>query len=107
MDAERLGHFLTANRITDREKKRAVFLSVIGPKAYKLLGSLIAPAKPGGKTYEELVEVMTQHHNPPPLRDNTEVQVPHTATTAGRDNCKVLSVSELRSLAQTCQYGTS
>ena len=64
--AERLGHFLTANGITDGEKKQAVFLSVIGPKAYKLLGSLIAPAKPGEKTYKELVEVMTQHHNPPP-----------------------------------------
>ena len=35
---------------------------MIGPKAYKLLGSLIV----GDKTYEELVKVMTQHHNPPP-----------------------------------------
>ena len=43
-----------------------MFLSVIGPKAYKLLGSLIAPAKPGEKTYKELVKVMMQHHNPPP-----------------------------------------
>ena len=64
--AERLGHFLTANGITDGDKKRAVFLSVICPKAYKLLGNLIAPAKPGEKWYEELVEVMMQHHNPPP-----------------------------------------
>ena len=54
------------NGITDGEKKRAVFLSVIGPKACKLFGSLIAPAKPGEKTYRELVEVMTQHHNPSP-----------------------------------------
>ena len=29
---------LTANGITDREKKQAMFLSVIGPKVYKLLG---------------------------------------------------------------------
>ena len=55
--AERLGHFLTANGITDGDKKRAVFLSVIGPKA---------PAKPGEKSYEEFVEVITPHHNPPP-----------------------------------------
>ena len=33
---ECLRHFLTANGITDGEKKRAVFLSVIGPKAYKV-----------------------------------------------------------------------
>ena len=41
--AERPGHFLKANGITGGDKKRAVFLSVIGPKAYKLLESLIAP----------------------------------------------------------------
>ena len=55
-----------ANGITDGDKKQAVFLSVIFPKAYKFLGNLIAPAKPGKKWYKELVEVMTQHHNPPP-----------------------------------------
>ena len=47
--AECLGHFLMANGITDGDNKRAVFLSVIGPKVYKLLGSLIAPAKPGDR----------------------------------------------------------
>ena len=101
--AERLGHFLTANRITDREKKRAVFLSVIGPKAYKLLGSLIAPAKPGGKTYEELVEVMMQHHNPPP----SEIIQRYKFHTRQRHPGETIAkyVSELRSLAQTCQFG--
>ena len=38
--AERMGHFLAANGVTTEECKRSIFLSVIGPKTYKLLCSL-------------------------------------------------------------------
>ena len=34
---------LLANGITDDDRKGAVFLSVISPKAYQLLSSLVAP----------------------------------------------------------------
>ena len=34
---ERLGHFFVANGISEAAKKRAVFLSVIGPATYKTL----------------------------------------------------------------------
>ena len=47
---ERLGHILTANGHTDDVQKRAVFLSMIGPKAYQLLSSLVVPTKPGEKS---------------------------------------------------------
>ena len=43
--------FFEANGINDVSKKRSIFLSAIGPKAYQLLASLIAPEKPGVKTY--------------------------------------------------------
>ena len=64
--AERLRHFLVANGITDDDRKRAVFLSVIGPKAYQLLSSLVAPEKPGDKSYGNLIELLTGHYEPPP-----------------------------------------
>ena len=48
---ECLTHFFLANGIDEAEKKRAVFLSVIGPATYKLLRNLLAPAKPGEKAY--------------------------------------------------------
>ena len=51
---ERLGHVFVANSITEEAKKRAVFLSVIGPSNYKLLLSLLAPDKPGDKEYKTL-----------------------------------------------------
>ena len=62
--AERLGHFLMANGIEEVGRKRAVLLTTIGPKAYKLLRTLILPKKPGNKTYDELVAAMQQHHSP-------------------------------------------
>lgn len=62
---ERLDHFLAANGIKDA-KKKDVFLAVIGPPTYKLLKSLVAPAKPGEKEYEQLVQLLMQHFEPAP-----------------------------------------
>ena len=44
---EWLGHFFTANNIDDADKKRAVFLTVIGAATYKLPCNLMSPSKPG------------------------------------------------------------
>ena len=44
-----------------------MFLSVIGPKAYKLISSLVTPSKSEDKPYEELVKKMEDHHCPAPL----------------------------------------
>ena len=54
---ERLDHFF-ANEIAKAGKKRAILLTVIGPMAYKLLRNLVAPAKPGEKSYDDLVAAM-------------------------------------------------
>ena len=59
-----LEFFLIANKVTDDALKRAPLLSVIGPQIFKLLWNLITPAKPGDKTYPELVEVLTNHFSP-------------------------------------------
>ena len=53
---ERLRHFFTANGVEDADKKRAVFLSIIKPRTYKLLSSLTATAAPGEKSFDELVK---------------------------------------------------
>ena len=49
---ERVEHFFAANGVTD--DKVSVFLAIVGPKEYKLLSSLLAPVKPGEKSYAEL-----------------------------------------------------
>ncbi len=67
MYTERLDQFFAANEIPDGNKKKAVFLTVIGKKAYSLLRNLLAPAKPAEKSYAELLAVMKQHLDPKPL----------------------------------------
>ena len=95
--------FLAANGITDAERKRDIFLAVIGPNAYKLLSSLVAPEKPGEKTFTDLVDVMTQHHSPPP----SEIVQRYRFHTRFRCQGETVAMylSELRALAQWCKFG--
>lgn len=56
---ERFDHFTKANDI-DEEKQVPVFLGTMGIKTYSLLHNLITPAKPGDKTYQEIVTTLTE-----------------------------------------------
>jgi len=58
---ERLEHFFLANGIDSEEKKRAIFLSVVGAAAYKMLRKFMSVAKPGEKSYDELVKALSKH----------------------------------------------
>ena len=42
---ERLGHYFTANGVTDAGKQRAILLSVCGSKVYKLMIALLSHAE--------------------------------------------------------------
>ena len=53
---ERLEHFFAANGIDMEEKKRSAFLAVIGPATYKVLRNLVTSARPGEKSYKDLVD---------------------------------------------------
>ena len=64
--SERLDQFLVSNGVVDDAKKVAVFLTVIGGRAYALLRNLLAPTKPADKSYGELVKVMKNHLKPTP-----------------------------------------
>ncbi|GFR99856.1 hypothetical protein ElyMa_006383900 [Elysia marginata] len=63
---ERLEHFFTANEIATEPKRKAILLSSVGPKTYKLLSNLVAPRKAGDVSYKEIVDVLQKHHNPRP-----------------------------------------
>ena len=60
---ERLHAFYRANNVHDSAKVD-VFLSVIGPKRYKLLKSLIASTLPSDKTVDELYQTLKRHVQP-------------------------------------------
>ena len=60
---ERVELYFTANE-TPEEKRVAVFLSSIGGKNYSLLRDLLAPAKLGEKTVEQLSQALKDHFQP-------------------------------------------
>ena len=102
---ERLEQYLIANEVENADKKLAIFLSTIGPQAYKLLSSLVAPESPGEKAYADLVKAMTDHHSPPP----SEIVQRYRFNTRFRQQGETVAmyVSELRALAQWCNFGDS
>ena len=58
--------YFEANAVKD-DRKVAVLLMVIGPKMYETLRSLLAPALPREKTFDELLGVLKRHFDPQPL----------------------------------------
>ena len=87
------------------EQYLIVFLSTIGPQAYKLLSSLVAPASPSEKSYDDLVRAMTDHHSPPA----SEILQRYHFHTRFRQQGETVAtyMSELRAIAQWCNFGQS
>ena len=48
---ERMEYYFQANKITEGDTKKAILISVIAEKAYKLMRSLVSPAKPNDKSF--------------------------------------------------------
>ena len=102
---ERLSHFLTANGITEEERKKAVLLTVMGRRAYKLLRNLIAPKTVDETTYSSILEAMKLHYCPQP----SEIVKRFEFNSRFRQPGKTVStyVAELRALAEFCNFGDS
>ena len=100
---ERLEHVFVVNGITDGAKKRAVFLSVIWASNYKLLSSLVAPAKRGVKEHLALVDKLTEHFTPAPSVIMERYKF-HTRFRKSGESVEAF-VSELHSLAKFCSFG--
>ena len=64
--SERLEQYFHANDVDSPEKQRAILLSVCGASTYQLIWDLVAPAKPTSKSFDELVKLVKDHHQPPP-----------------------------------------
>ena len=83
--------------------KRALFLSGVGSTTYVTLKSLLAPAKPADKTFDEIVSTLTKHYSPPP----SEVVQSYRFFTRVRQPGETVSafVAALRRLAKDCNFG--
>ena len=63
---EQMSCYFEANGITDESKMKAIFLSAVGSRTYKLLRNLTAPAKPRERSFTDLREALSNHYNPKP-----------------------------------------
>ncbi|KAM3613346.1 uncharacterized protein V6R79_024529 [Siganus canaliculatus] len=100
---ERLGHFFSANENTEEAKKRLILLSACGAKTYKLIRNLATPRKPGDIPYDELVQLVANHHNPKP---SVIVQRFKFHSHFRRQGQSVANfVAELRQLSEHCDFG--
>ncbi|CAC5414672.1 unnamed protein product [Mytilus coruscus] len=102
---ERLNHYFIANNIESMENQRAILLSACGKKTYRLMSNLSAPQKPGEKTYEDIVKLVTDHQNPKP---SSIVQRCKFNCRSRQPNESVSQfVAELRQIAAHCEYKTT
>ena len=74
----------------------------MGPKPYKLLKNLIAPAKPKDKTYDQLTEKLKMHYNPKliTMTERAKFYMRNQKTDESVNDY----VAELRRLAATCDF---
>jgi hypothetical protein len=90
---KRLQQNFVANGL-DGDKKRAVFMTVIG---------LVAPTKPAEKTYEELAAALKNHLKPKSLVIAERFQF--HKRNQGETETVSEYMAELRRLASKCQFG--
>ena len=66
--AEHLEQYFTANSIKQEEgdKRHAIFLSCCRAATYQLIRNLVSLAKPTEKDFDQLVKLVTNHHQPLP-----------------------------------------
>ena len=102
---ERVSHFFAANGITDASRKRSALLALIGPATYTLLRNLVSPAKPGEKSYDQIIAVLKDHFCPTP---SESIQRQRFYSRSRKpDETVAAFVSELRSLAEFCNFGAN
>ena len=84
-------------------RRKLFFLSVVGAGTYKVLRNIVSPAKPGDKSYADLVKALSQHFKPTPseiverFKFHSRVRKPGESVAA--------YVAELRSLTEFCNFG--
>ena len=102
---ERLQFYFQANSITDKGKKQATFLLVMGPTAYKLLKSLVTSAKLDDLSFMQLVEVLTKHYSPLPFKIVERYKFYSRFSKPGQSVSTFLS--ELCLMLEFCNFGAT
>ena len=101
---ERLDQWFLANEIVNADRKRALLLSFIGPRGYKLVRSL-AQNEPATKSYGELITLMKDHLQPKP-NVISQRYIFYKRDRNMEESVKDY-VAELRKLSEFCNFGNN
>ena len=102
---ERLGFYFEANSVTDVKKKKAIFLTLIGPSQYRLLKDLTAPSTIAEKSYDELCGLLKSHHQPKPPKFLQRTKFENRFRNNGESVKQYIAV--LRNLSEHCEFGAT
>ena len=102
---ERLEQYFIANDVDAAEKKRAILLSVCGATTYQLIRNLVAPGKPTSKTFDELVKLVKDHHQPAPSVTVQRYEFNKRIRNDGESFADY--VAHPRQLSEHCDFGDS
>lgn len=64
--AERLEFYFLANKVTDDDMKKAVFITVVGTQTYTLLKSLLQPQSPQSASLSDMKTALKKHFSSKP-----------------------------------------
>ena len=102
---ERLQQYFVANDIKGDDRQRAVLLGVCGASTYQLIQSVVSPAKPTEKTFEQLVTRMKEHYFPKP--SITMQRFAFNSRSHKQGESVTNFVSDLQRLSEYCEFGES
>ena len=94
--------YFETNSVAD-DREVVVLLTVIRQKTYNTLRSLLAPARPRDKTYDELVSVLQKHYDPKPLVIGERFRFYQRSQKAGESIGDF--IVDLRRLSMNCEFG--
>ncbi len=101
--ASRVQFYLEANAIIDPARQKAVFLSVCGTRTFKIIRSLVSPATPEVPSLQDILTLLKSHFSPRPSEIYRRFCFHRRNQHA--DEGIAAYTSELRNLAQYCNFG--
>jgi hypothetical protein len=94
--------YLKVNKV-EEELQAAAFLSMVGPKTYTLIKSLLTPEKPEKQSLTELTTVLQNHYSPVPLEIVERFKFQKRTQKQGESCAQYLA--SLKELSATCNFG--
>ncbi|UYV70210.1 K02A2.6-like [Cordylochernes scorpioides] len=98
---ERMNFFFLANDIVKPERRKAIFLTLIGAETYALARSLASPKELSFVEYDNLIKLLTDHFSPKP---NIIVQRFLFNKRNQGDESVSAYIAELRRLSEDCEF---